>query len=109
MLWRAMGAGAILLAIGCGSALAAQRIERGGFGPTTGELPRHSCYRVTYVPALYLVDTRGKLVKPERVVWEGDIADGSEVRRKRIPATYLQTRKLLAEDHYTLVRIPCRD
>ena len=85
-----------------------ERVVRGDFVPEEEELPRHSCYRVTYVPALYLVNTRGKLVEPERMVWSGEFRDGRRVYHQRIPATYLKTRTLLEEDHYTLTRIPCR-
>ena len=63
------------------------------------------CYVVEYIQATYLVNTRGKLVKPERYVWEGEIADGNKIYHRRVPATYLQTRKLLEKDHYTLK--PC--
>ncbi len=90
------------------AAHAGERIVRGNLGVVDADLPRHSCYRVEYVPALYLVNTRGKLVQPERYVWRGDIVDGARVHHERIPAVYLQTRVLLEPDHYTLVRVPCQ-
>ena len=40
-----------------------ERTVRDDLGPGDAELPRHSCYRVNYVPALYLVNTRGELVQ----------------------------------------------
>jgi hypothetical protein len=63
------------------------------------------CYIVNYVPATYLVNTRGKLVKGERRVWVGEIADGNTIYHRRVPATYLETRTLVEADHYSLS--PC--
>ncbi len=106
---RIVAAAISLLMLSSGFGQARERIVQDNLGLGDRELPRHSCYRVIYVPALYLVNTRGKLVKPERVVWVGEVRDGARVYRRRIPATYLETRVLLEEDHYSLRRIPCLD
>jgi hypothetical protein len=99
---------AVLVTLFLSPAEARKQIVHGGSFVIDGELPRHSCYRVRYVPALYLVNTRGKLVRSEQTVLEGELADGSRVIRRRVPATYLETRVLLEADHYSLSRIPCR-
>ncbi len=68
---------------------------------------RDKCYLVQYVPALYQVNTRGKKVKGESTSWHGDYADGAVIIKRRNPAVYLQTRKLLEADHYSLVPQSC--
>lgn len=99
---------AVLVALFVSPAEARKQIVNGGTFIVDGELPRHSCYRVRYIPALYLVNTRAKLVKAEQTVWEGELADGARVIKRRVPATYLESRVLLEPDHYSLSRIPCR-
>lgn len=65
------------------------------------------CYVVKYIPALYQVNTRGKKVSGESKSWVGEIADGAVVIKRRNPAVYIQTRKLLESDHYTLIPQGC--
>ena len=61
------------------------------------------CYLVEYVPSLYKLNTRGKLVSTESRSWSGDIADGAIIRKVRNPAVYVQTQHLIEKDHYTLI------
>lgn len=68
---------------------------------------RDKCYLVQYVPALYKVNTRGKKVKGESTSWHGEYADGAVIVKRRNPAVYIQTRKLLEADHYSLVPQGC--
>lgn len=63
------------------------------------------CYVVHYIPATYLVDTRGILVSGESREWVGDIEDGNKIYHRRVPATYIESRRLLEADHYSLT--PC--
>ncbi|MEX6505493.1 hypothetical protein [Jiella sp. M17.18] len=64
-------------------------------------------YCVEYIPSLYKYNTRGKLVTGESTTWSGEIADGAEIRHRRNPAVYITTKKLVEQDHYTLVPGPC--
>lgn len=91
-----VGAGALLLTVAASEA----KTYKEWASPNN-----EKCYVVEYVQATYLVNTRGKLVKPERKVWVGEIADGNKIYHRRVPATYLQSRTLLEKDHYTLK--PC--
>lgn len=63
------------------------------------------CYLVEYVPSTYKYNTRGKLVQHGGTSWEGDIVDGNKIYHRRNPAVYITTKKLVEQDHYTLV--PC--
>jgi hypothetical protein len=62
------------------------------------------CYNKVYVEATIAVNTRGRLVSPERHAWE-ETAD--KMRRVREPAVYLERRRVIEPDHYTLAEIPC--
>lgn len=68
---------------------------------------RDKCYLVQYVPALYKVNTRGKKVKGQSTSWHGDYVDGGVIIKRRNPAVYIQTRRLIEPDHYTLVPKGC--
>lgn len=61
-----------------------------------------ACYNKVYVPAKVLVNTRGIRVKGESESW---VVGGDQWLRVRNPAVYIQTRKTLEADHFTLV--PC--
>lgn len=63
-----------------------------------------ACYNKEYVPAKVLVNTRGKLVAKESVVWEVSSASWNKVRN---PAVYIETRKVVEPDHYKLVSVGC--
>ena len=60
-----------------------------------------ACYNKVYVPAKVLVNTRGVLVRGESQGWS---VTGDQWLRVRSPAVYIQTRKTIESDHYTLVR-----
>ncbi|MEF2552864.1 hypothetical protein VQ042_16095 [Aurantimonas sp. A2-1-M11] len=64
-------------------------------------------YCVEYVPSTYLYNTRGKKVVGESRSWVGEFADGATIVKRRNPAVYKTTRKLVEQDHYTLVEGPC--
>lgn len=69
-----------------------------------------SCFDVDYVPALYAVNTRGKLVRAPYVDRSYVIVEqvGGKAVFTRQPAVYLETRKLLEPDHYTMRPAGCR-
>ena len=66
--------------------------------------PNIACYDRVYVPARVLVNTRGRLVRGESKVWVTSPGRWDYVRNA---ATYIQTRKVVEADHYTLVRRGC--
>lgn len=63
-----------------------------------------ACYNNEYVPAKVLVNTKGKLVRGEQHSWEISPAKWNRVRE---PAVYVQTRRTIENDHYTLVAASC--
>lgn len=63
-----------------------------------------ACYVREYVPAKVLVNTRGRLVAKETTVWE---ISGDRWNRVRSPAVYMETRRVVAPDHYKLVPVAC--
>jgi hypothetical protein len=63
-----------------------------------------ACYDRVYVPARVLVNTRGKLVRGERHEWE---VSPTRWNRVRDAAVYIQTRRTVEPDHYTLVATGC--
>lgn len=63
-----------------------------------------ACYNKEYVEAKVLVNTRGRLVRSEGQYW--DIGP-TRWDRRRDPAVYIQTRKTIEPDHYTLVATGC--
>lgn len=69
-----------------------------------------SCFDIDYVPALYSVNTRGKLVRKQSVERVYAIVEqvGGKAVDTRQPAIYLETRKLLEPDHYTMRSAACR-
>lgn len=62
------------------------------------------CYNRVYVPSKVLVNTRGKLVRRYSQSWEIAGASWNYVRN---PATFIQTRRVIEPDHYTLVTTGC--
>ncbi len=66
--------------------------------------PNIACYNRVYVPARVLVNTRGSLVRAESIGW---VTGPDRWDRVRSPATYIQTRRTVEADHFTLVRRPC--
>jgi hypothetical protein len=69
-----------------------------------------SCYTIDYKPAVYLVNTRGKLMRSAGVSRSYDIVDqvGGTAVFNRVPAVYLETRRLLRSDYYTMRPAACR-
>lgn len=67
-----------------------------------------TCYRVTYRPAVVRVNTRGQLVRPQTHGWVGVLADGASYDRVRTPAVFIETRRVLEPDHYSLRATACR-
>ncbi len=63
-----------------------------------------ACYDKVYVPATVEVNTRGKLVRAESRGWETSPDRWDYVRS---PAVYIQSRRTVSPDHYTLVARPC--
>ena len=66
--------------------------------------PNIACYNRVYVPARVLVNTRGSLVRGENIGW---VTSPDRWDRVRTPATYIQTRRTVEADHFTLVRRGC--
>jgi len=63
-----------------------------------------ACYTKVYVPAVVQVNTRGKLVRPATRSWE---ISGDRWDYVRDAAVYIQTRRIVEPDHYTLVSSAC--
>lgn len=63
-----------------------------------------ACYERVYVPATIEVNTRGELVRAESEEWQ---TSGAHWNRVRNPSVYIQTRTVIEDDHYTLVRKSC--
>lgn len=83
-----------------------QPLGQGSNFPRYAYEPEVSCYDKVYVPAIVKINTRGRLVSPESFAWEqGD----TQWRRVRHPAVYVQTRKIIEADHFTLVPAACRN
>lgn len=70
---------------------------------------RDKCYRVKKVPALVEYDTRGIKVRDSSRSWKGNFGKhGGLVRDKYNPNVYIQTRRVLEDEHTTLVPTSCR-
>lgn len=70
---------------------------------------RDKCYRVKKVPALVEYNTRGIKVRGSSRSWSGNMGrHGSVVRDKYHPEVYIQTRRVLEDEHTTLVPTSCR-
>jgi hypothetical protein len=67
-----------------------------------------ACYRKIYVPAVFRIDTEGHLVKRERRFFEV-VREGDHTRWNKVvePAVFIETKRLLHKDHYTLERVDC--
>ncbi|MFV0280228.1 MAG: hypothetical protein ACK5JM_05635 [Rhodoblastus sp.] len=64
-----------------------------------------NCYNKVYVPAKVLVNTRGVRVRGESRGWE---ISGNRWDHVRNPAVYMQTRRTVEPDHYTLQATSCQ-
>lgn len=91
-------AAAALLAVGAGAASAEVYTVR------EAQSRFVACYERVYVPATIEVNTRGELVREQSEGWE---TAGNHWNRVRNPAVYIQTRRVIESDHYTLVRKSC--
>lgn len=68
-------------------------------------LSRHiACFDRVYVPARVLVNTRGRQVRAPGTAWE--IA-GNSWNHVRTLGVYIQTERVIEQDHHTLRRRPC--
>jgi hypothetical protein len=63
-----------------------------------------ACYNKVYVPAVVQVNTRGRLVRAPSNAWE---VAGDKWDYVRNPGVYIQTRRTVEPDHYTLVSSGC--
>lgn len=69
---------------------------------------KDKCYRVKKVPATVEYNTKGKLKHPAKRVWVGDSSrNGSKVIDKHVDAVYFQTKRVIEEQHTTLVPTGC--
>ena len=64
-----------------------------------------ACYKKEYVPATFVVNTRGKLVQKSSTGW---VISGDRWDRMRNPAVYIETRRMVEPDHYKLVGTSCQ-
>lgn len=63
-----------------------------------------ACYDRVYVPARVLVNTRGRLVRRASTSWE---VSGDRWDFVRNPGVFIQTRRTVEPDHFTLVARGC--
>lgn len=76
---------------------------------TREHINRDKCYRVKKVPALVEYNTRGIKVRDSSRSWTGNFGrNGGVVRDKYNPDVYIQTRRVLENEHTTLVPTACR-
>ncbi len=76
---------------------------------TREHINRDKCYRVKKVPALVEYNTRGIKVRGSSRSWKGNFGrNGAVVRDKYHPEVYIQTRRVLENEHTTLVPTSCR-
>lgn len=69
---------------------------------------KDKCYRVKKVAATVEYDTRGKLVREASRSWSGNMhKDGTIVRKKYNDPVYMTTRRVIEDQHYTLVSVSC--
>jgi hypothetical protein len=64
-----------------------------------------ACYHREYVPAVVRVNTRGKLVQAAYNSWD---VNGDQWNYVRNPGVYIQTRRIVEPDHYTLIGNDCK-
>lgn len=64
--------------------------------------PIECSYQRVYVPAQVQVNTRGRLVRGSS---RGFVVNGDTWNYVNNPATYIETRRVVSPDHYTLVPV----
>ena len=70
---------------------------------------RDECYKVKKVPATVEYDTRGELVRESSRSWKGNFhKHGSKVVYKYHDPVYKTTRRVIEEQHTTLVPTACK-
>jgi hypothetical protein len=73
------------------------------------QINRDVCYQSRRVPATVAYDTRGIKLKDSSRSWEGNMQrHGGQVRNRYNDEVYIQTRKVVENQHMTLVPVPCR-
>ena len=73
------------------------------------QINRDVCYQSRRVPATVAYDTRGIRLKDASRSWEGNMQrDGGFVRDRYNDEVFIQTRKVVENQHMTLVPVPCR-
>lgn len=97
-MFKTVVAASALLALGATSAMAEVYTVR------EAQSRYIACYDRVYVPATIEVNTRGERVREASEAWE---TGSSQWNRVRNPGVYIQTRRVIEEDHYTLVRRSC--
>lgn len=74
------------------------------------------CYVQVYVPQRVAVNPRARMVRPEMLRWEtirggrlpdGSLVPGTMVALVRHPAVFVESRRVIAQDFYTLQPVPC--
>jgi len=68
---------------------------------------RDKCFAVKHIPATVQVNTMGTLVQGESNAVVGSYAPGGTVIFRKNPAVYIETRKVLEQDHISLVPTSC--
>lgn len=73
------------------------------------QINRDVCYQSRRVPATVAYDTRGIKLKDSSRSWEGNMQrNGGLVRDRYNDEVYIQTRRVVENQHMTLVPVPCR-
>lgn len=71
-------------------------------------LNKDKCYMVKRIPATIEYNTRGIKVRDESKSWVGNFQkDGSKVKHKHNDAVFIQTSRILEDQHVTLVPSKC--
>lgn len=68
---------------------------------------RDKCFTVKHIPATVQVNTKGTLVQGETNSVVGSYTPGGTVIFRQNPAVYIETRKVLEQDHISLVPTSC--
>lgn len=70
---------------------------------------RDVCYQSRRVPATVGYDTRGIKLRDASRSWEGNMQrHGATIRDRYNDEVFIQTRKIIEDQHVTLVPVPCR-
>lgn len=70
---------------------------------------RDNCFRARRVPARIEYNTRGQLLRPASRSWEGNMqADGARIVNRYNDEVYIQTSRVVEDQHVTLVPVPCK-